>query len=308
MHLAEAVTKTGQIIIQWLASDVNACLNRVLKTKEDYVVASDTDSLMCRFDAIAKMFQSGKPGATVQQTVSALDKFCKEKMEPLIARSLSDIATYFNVADPCLMMVRDVIADKGVFLAKKRYILNVWDAEGVRYNQAMMKVMGLEMIKSSTPAVCRDILKSSISIIINGEQRDLWSYLSDERKKFNKLKFEEVASPRSVNGLEKYAESEKGVPIHVRGALMFNEMLLRTGLDKEYEPIHEGEKIRFCYLRPDNKFGCHVLAASEGCPPEWDVEHWIDYEKQWQKSLIEPLLPIASVIGWTTEFSPTLFD
>lgn len=308
LHLAEAITKTGQIVIQWIANDINAYLNETFKTKEDYIIGSDTDSVFCRMSAVVKMYQAAKPDATKDQIVTALDKFCKAKMEPLIAKSLSRLAEYLNVAIPCLNMVRDAIADKGIFLAKKRYIMNTFDVEGVRYSAPVMKVMGIEAVKSSTPTLCREAIMDVMKLFMNGTQEDVWRYVKTAREKFAAAKFEDVAFPRSVNGLEKYAESEKGVPIHVKGALAFNEMLEKTGLSKEYETIHEGEKIRFCYLLPGNPLRSHVLSCVDGCPPEWRVEKFIDYEKQWEKSLIEPLESILGAAGWSAVRRASLFD
>lgn len=306
--LAEAVTKSGQLIIQWIAKDVNAYLNAAFKTKEDYIIASDTDSIYVRLAAVANRYRESKPAATKDQIVTMLDKFCQTKMEPLIAESLRRLGVYLNVAVPCLTMVRESIADTGIFLAKKRYILNVWDNEGVRYSTPMMKVMGIEAVKSSTPTLCREAIMDVMKLFMNGTQEDVWRYVKTAREKFVTAKFEDVAFPRSVNGLEKYAESEKGVPIHVKGALAFNDMLEKTGLSKEYEAIHEGEKIRFCYLRPSNPFFSHVMAAAEGCPPEWRVESYIDYDKQFEKSLIEPLESILGAAGWSAVQRASLFD
>ena len=307
-HLAEAVTKTGQLIIRWIARDVNALLNTTFKTDEDYIIASDTDSIYVRMSAVVREWEKTHPNATKDDIVTMLDKVCQARVEPTINASLAELATYMHAAIPCLAMVRESIADKGVWTAKKRYILNVFDSEGVRYAQPKLKIMGIEAVKSSTPSICRDMIKEAVKIFMTQSQEDVWSYLEGCRAKFVGAPFEDIAFPRSVNGLKKYAQMDKGIPIHVKGAMAFNAALEEKGLTKEYEPVHEGEKIRFAYLREPNPFHVHVMSAPEGCPPEWDIEKWLDYETMFDKSLVEPLEAILSCAGWSTAKTASLFD
>jgi DNA polymerase elongation subunit (family B) len=308
INLAEAVTKTGQLIIRWVAKDVNAYLNKQFKTNEDYIIASDTDSIYVRMSACARAYQNLYPNDTKEQVVAMLDKFCNQKLQPVINQAFSDLADYMNVVIPCLSMVRESIADKGVWTAKKRYILNVYDSEGVRYKEPKLKIMGIEAVKSSTPAICRDMIKHAMKLFMTGTQEDVWAYIEECRGKFVGAPFEDIAFPRSVNGMKKYSHMDKSVPIHVRGALAFNEALKSFGLEKEYEPVHEGEKIRFSYLKEPNTFHTHVMSAPEGCPPEWNIEKWIDYETMFEKSLVEPLEAILSCAGWSTTHTASLFD
>lgn len=307
-HMAEAVTLTGQLTIRWVARDVNALLNRIFKTKEDYIIASDTDSIYVRMSAVVREWSKTHPDATKDQIVDMLDMICKKRIEPCIAQSLDELASYLNVATPCLSMVRESIADKGVWTAKKRYILNVFDSEGVRYAKPKLKIMGIEAIKSSTPAICRDMITHAMKLFMTGTQQDVWDYIAKSQLEFVGATFEDIAFPRSVNGLKKYSGRDKSVPIHVKGAIAFNEALVRTKLDKEYEPIHEGEKIRFAYLREPNPFHVHVMSAPEGCPPEWNIEKWLDYDTMFEKALVEPLEAILSCAGWTTQKVASLFD
>jgi DNA polymerase elongation subunit (family B) len=283
---------------------VNASLNKSFQTDDDYVIASDTDSIYVKLDRISAKYNN----PDVQKTITVLDKFCDQVLQKVISDTFVEIAEYMNTSTPCLVMKRESIADKGVWTAKKHYLLNVYDNEGVRYAAPKLKVMGIESVKSSTPAVCRETITEVLKLFMNGTQEDVWRYVKEARERFMVAKFEDIASPRSVNGLEKYADSEKGVPIHVRGALCFNRMLEKTGLEKDYEKIHEGEKIRFCYLKESNPFFSHVLSCTDGAPPEWQVEKFIDYQKQFDKSLIEPLEAILGAAGWSAIHKPGLFD
>jgi len=266
--MAEAVTITGQLTIRWIAEDVNRLLNRAFKTDEDYIIASDTDSVYVRMGRVVEAFKKVRPNATTTDIVDMLDKFCTKQIEPALEKSFARLADYLNVAIPCLTMKREVIANKGVWTAKKHYILNVFDNEGVRYDKPKLKMMGIETIKSSTPAICRDMLTESIRLFMNGTQEDVWAHVKKSREQFENADFEDIAFPRSVNGLGKYNARDKGVPIHVRGAIAFNDALKRTGLDKVHDAIHEGEKIKFAYLRLPNRFFSHVLSAPSSYPAE----------------------------------------
>lgn len=303
--MAEAVTLTGQLIIRWVAQAVNDYLNEVLKTqKKDYIIASDTDSIYLNLGPVVERWMSGR---STTRIVGMLDKFCNDKIQEVINQAFDELAAYMNVATPCLSMVRESIADKGVWTAKKRYILNVHDSEGVRYEKPKLKIMGVEAVKSSTPAICRDMITNAMKLFMTGTQEELWDYIAKSRSEFVGASFEDIAFPRSVNGLKKYGSRDKGIPIHVKGAIAFNEALVRFGQEKEYEPVHEGEKIRFAYLREPNPFHVHVISAPEGCPPEWEIEKWVDYDTMFEKSLIEPLEAILSCADWSAERTASLW-
>jgi DNA polymerase elongation subunit (family B) len=194
-----------------------------------------------------------------------------------------------------------------VWTAKKRYMLNVYDTEGVRHTSPKLKMMGIEAVKSSTPAVARTILTRGIELLLRGTQEEVWALVTQERAKFMQAAFDDIAMPRSVNGLGKYSRAEKGIPIHVAGAIAFNRRLEADGLTS-VEPIREGAKIRFAYLREPNPFRCHVLSATYGCPEEWHVEKYLDYDKQFQIAVLDPLNAILNLVGWSAEHHASLFD
>ena len=304
--LAEAVTLTGQLTIRWIARDVNAYLNRILKTNADYVIASDTDSIYVNLGVLVRQ-EDAFTGRTKDQIVTMLDRFCEQRIQQVIDTSLDALAKYLNVAVPCLSMKREVIADKGVWTAKKRYMLNVYDTEGVRHSTPKLKMMGIEAVKSSTPALARQVLTRAIELLLRGNQEEVWTLIDEQRKAFFAAPFDDVAMPRSVNGLKKYRNATKGIPIHVAGALAFNRRIEAEQL-ADIEPIREGAKIRFAYLREPNPFHCHVLSAMYGCPETWQVEKYLDYDRQFQIAVLDPLNAILSLVGWSAEHHATLFD
>ena len=202
-------------------------------------------------------------------------------------------------------MKRENIADRGIWTAKKRYILNVWDSEGVRYEKPKLKVMGIESVKSSTPAPCRQMLKDAFDILMTGTEDELIKFIDDSRKKFKSLPPEDISFPRSVSDVEKYrsvsAIYEKGTPIHCRGALLFNHYIKERKLTNKYSLIQNGEKIKFCYLMKPNPIHENVLSFIQDFPSEIGLDKYVDYDLQFEKSFVEPLKIILDSIGWSVE-------
>jgi DNA polymerase elongation subunit (family B) len=302
---AEAITLSGQTSIRWIENKVNGYLNNLLQTTDtDYVIASDTDSIYINFGPVVSKFLSSKSGekATV---VSLLNKVCEEKLEPFIESSYQELATYVNAYSQKMQMKRENIADRGIWTAKKRYILNVWDSEGVRYSEPKLKIMGIEAVKSSTPAPCRTMIKDALKLMMNGTEDDVIKFIDDARKKFNNLPPEDIAFPRSVSDVKKHKSHStiyaKGSPIHVRGALLYNHYIKEYGLQNKYSEINNGEKIKFIYLKKANPIRENVISFISEFPREIGVDKYIDYELQFNKAFLEPLKTILDAIGWNVE-------
>jgi len=312
---AESITKSGQLSIRWIENKMNEYLNGILKTnKEDYVIAVDTDSMYINFGPfVTKAFKDTEMPSK-DKIVSMLDKFCKQTVEPYIDKCYDELATYVNAYDQKMKMKREAIADKGIFIAKKRYILNVYDNEGVRYAEPKLKMMGVEAVRSSTPKPVREIITKAFNIIMTQTEDDLIDYIAQEKEKFFKLPFEDVSFPRGVKDLEKWFVNAKGngkifklgTPIHVKGALLYNNAIKQKGLESKYEVINSGEKIKFCYLKTPNYLGEHVIATPGKLPKELNLDPLIDYDKQFEKAFLEPIQSIISNIGWKTERYNTL--
>jgi len=304
--VATAITTSGQLSIRWIEKSINIYLNKILKTdKVDYVIASDTDSVYITFDIlVGKVFQSG---ATDDRIVEFLDRLAKEKLEPFIGESYQALAETMNAYDQKMEMSREAIADKGIWTAKKRYILNVHDMEGVRYKEPQLKIMGIEAVKSSTPAPCREKIKQALKIIMSGDEKMLNKFIQDFRDEFMKLPPEDIAYPRSCNGVKKFrGESQlfaKGAPIHVKGAILYNHLVNKQKLDNKYPLIQEGDKIRFLHLRQPNVFQSSAFSFMTEVPKELDIVDKIDYDEQYTKSFVEPLKVITEKMGWLIDSS-----
>ena len=302
---AEAITYSGQVSIQWIMDRMNTYLNKILKSGDvDYVIASDTDSLYINMCPLVDCVFKGRE-KTTEGIVSFLDKICEMELEKYIESSYQELADYVNAYEQKMFMKRECIAERGIWTAKKRYILNVWDSEGVRYEEAKLKIKGIEAIKSSTPAPCRKMLKESFEIMMNGNEDDMIKFIDDCRSKFKKLTPEEISFPRSASDVQKYSSSSdiysKGTPIHVRGALLFNYYIKKEKLNNKYSLIQNGEKIKFIFLKKPNIIHENVISFIQEFPKELNLDKYIDYELQFEKAFLEPLKSILDVIGWSVE-------
>jgi DNA polymerase elongation subunit (family B) len=280
-----------------------------MKTEgKDYIIAIDTDSIYLTLENLVEHTCAGK---TTEQKIKYMDKICEEIFQPFIDTGYKELAQYMNAYSQKMVMKREVLADKAIWTAKKRYIMNVHNSEGVQFAKPKVKVMGLEMVKSSTPAVIRDQLKDSISVILEGDEKKLHKYVTDFKKVFDKMPLADVAFPRGVNGLKQYAGSPiytKGTPIHVRGALLYNHYIKKHDIDKKYAAIRDGDKIKFVYVRTPNPLQEDVIAFSQELPKEFGLEAYIDYDKQFEKVFLDALQIVIEPLGWKTQEESSLED
>ena len=302
---AEAITLSGQVSIQWIMNAVNRYLNKVLKSGDvDYVIASDTDSLYVNMGPLVETVFKGRE-KTTQSVVSFLDKVCQVEFEKYIESSYQELADYVNAYDQKMFMKRECIAERGIWTAKKRYILSVWDSEGVRYEEPKLKIKGIEAIKSSTPAPCRKMLKDSFKILMSGTEDDVIEYIDKCREEFKKLPPEQIAFPKSASDVRKYHSSSTiyayKTPFHIRGALLFNHYIKEKKLTNKYSLINNGEKIKYIYLKTPNIIRENVIAFIQEFPTELGLDKYIDYELQFEKSFIDPLKSVLDAIGWNVE-------
>lgn len=320
---AEAITMSGQLSIRWIADRMNEYLNKLCKTKDvDYIVASDTDSI---YVTVANLVDMVFPDQTdTKKIVAWLDKVCMEKLEPFIDKCYQDLADRMGAFAQKMKMKRECIADKAIWTAKKRYILNVWNQEGVAYDKAKLKMSGIEAVKSSTPQACRDALKEAFGIIMNKDEETLQDYIANFKDTFRTLSFEQIAFPRGVSNVSQYAAKTYkrqpgdrldatqlfvvGTPIHVKGSILYNKLVDDLKVRDKYEQIANGDKIKFAYLKQPNPYRINVISSPGELPSEFGLQRYIDYDLQFSKSYIDPLSIILDSIGWSVEKKSTLDD
>ena len=302
---AEAITLSGQLSIRWIENKMNSYINKILKTKEiDYVIASDTDSIYLNLGPLVETIFEGREKSDTS-ILRFLEKVCDVEFEKYITNSYEELATFVNAYEQKMFMKRENIANKGIWTAKKRYILNVWNSEGVQYDEPKLKMMGIEAVKSSTPAACRVAIKEALQVTMNGNESDLQDYIANFRSKFEMLPPEDIAFPRGCNNIAKFKGTAtvfvKGTPIHVRGALLYNFHVNQKKLHHKYPIIKDGEKVKFLYLRTPNRIGENVVSFFQTLPSEFGLDKSIDYDLQFQKSFLDPLQVILDTIQWQAE-------
>tara|TARA_R100000734_G_C3287801_1_gene80164 strand:- start:10 stop:894 length:885 start_codon:yes stop_codon:yes gene_type:complete len=284
---------------------MNQYLNTLLQTENaDYVIASDTDSIYLNLGPLVDKFFGAKSDDKAK-IVELLDKICEDKFEPYIEKCYQELANYVSAYDQKMQMKRENIADRGIWTAKKRYILNVHNSEGVQYTEPKLKMMGIEAVKSSTPAPCRKMIKDALKLMMSGTEEDVIDFIDKSRKEFKNLPPEDISFPRSASDVVKYKSSSsiyiKGTPIHVRGALLFNHYIKQKKLDNKYSLIQNGEKIKFCYLKKPNIIHENIISFIQEFPKELGIDKYIDYDLQFEKAFLEPLKAILDAIGWNVE-------
>jgi DNA polymerase elongation subunit (family B) len=285
-------------------------LNKICGTQDVvYSFYSDTDSCYITLDPLVKKYYAGKSN---EEIVAILDKICEEKIAPAINRACGLLAEYSNAYDQLIVFKREAIATRGIWVAKKRYALNVYNNEGVQYAEPKLKVMGLEIVRSSTPEVIRQTLKDAVKVAITKDESALQEFIREAKNSYLKRSPSEIAFPRGVNNLAKYTSSTdiytKGTPMHVRGALLFNHYIKDRGLSNRYQPIQEGEKIKFIYLREPNPIKENCIGFVGDFPAELQLTSYVDYDIMWEKSFIEPLNGIIQGLGWKTTPQASLAD
>jgi DNA polymerase elongation subunit (family B) len=312
LRIALAVTSAGQLSIRWIENKLNEYLNNLLKTEIDYVIASDTDSIYLKLGPLVEKVcgSGGKVSMPTNKVIEFMDSACEEKLQPFIDESYKELAEYVHAFDQKMIMKREALADKGIWTAKKRYILNVYNNEGVQYNEPHLKVMGLEMIKSSTPYAVREKMRQLIKLIMVSDESEIQDFISEFRDKFKSLPAEDISFPRGLNGLTDYADSvtlyRKGTPIHVKGAILYNHYLKQLNLTNKYPLIQEGEKLKFTYLRTPNPFKDTVISYPTRLPKEFGLQEYIDYDTQFEKTFLEPIQVILNCLNWKAEKQATL--
>lgn len=305
---AEAITTSGQLSIRWIEKKMNTFMNKLMKTDDnDYVIASDTDSIYINFGPVVEYL--GLSGKTDHEICGLIDKFSEQKIVPYMEQSYGELAEMMSAYKQKMQMKRETIANKAIWKAKKMYIMNALDIEGVVYKDPKLKLQGIEAVRSSTPHVCRDSIMTAIKLVVSRDVGALREYAESFKKEFMSMRFEQVAFPRSVKEIGKWRDSssiyKKGTPIHVKGALIFNDLLKRHGI-KNIQPISDGDKIKFSYLKMPNPIKDTVISVPDFLPDEFELDRYIDRELQFQKTFLDPIRSICDIIGWKLEEVATL--
>jgi DNA polymerase elongation subunit (family B) len=306
-RIAESITLTGQLTIKWIEKELNKFFNDLLKTDNiDYIFMMDTDSCYINFDEFVR--QNSNASMSKNAIVDMIHKFDIEKIQPLMEETYSRLSKKLGAKRQEMVMKREDIADKAIVTGKKRYIMQVLDSEGVRYKEPKIKIKGIECVKSSTPMVCRNMIKDSIKIILNEDEKTVQDYIQECYEKFCKHDIVDISFPRGTTNLEKYMSNtnmyRKATPIHVRSAILYNHFLDEYKLDKKYQKIKSGDKIKFIYLKVPNTIRENIIGFIDVLPDEFNLHNYIDYELQFEKAFVAPVQTILDTSGWSWKYKP----
>ena len=311
--MAEAITTSGQLSIRYAQKSVNDYLNKVLKTQNiDYVVYIDTDSIYVNFGPLVhEVF--GTTDISRKEGEEFLDKICSTKIEQVIEKGYEDLASRMGAYRNAMVMKREKISDKSVFIAKKRYIMNALNSEGVHYEKPKISVTGIESVRSSTPEVCRKKMEQVFEVIMNEGETATQRFIADFKDEFRKLPPEEVGRNSGTDNIDKYRDRstgsyKKGCPMHVRGCILFNNLLSSKKLNKKYESVQSGDKIKFVYLKMPNPLRENIISFPGVLPKELGLNQYVDYDTQFEKVFLSPIESILEAVGWSAEKKDTLDD
>jgi len=308
-RMAEAITSGGRLSIQWVGNDINQNLQKLTKTTDDFVLAQDTDSMYLVLEKIVNVAFEGK-NPSKEKVVDFLDKICEDTIQKMIDKSFIELKDYLNAYEQKMFMKRENIASMGVWTGKKRYFLNVYDSEGVRYKKPEIKITGLEPVRSSVPITARNAMKKCYKIIAEKNQIKLHKFIARIKRNWHKADLNRISFPVGVNGLDKYSDHKtiwsKGTPEHVRACLIYNHLIKENGLDKKYETIKNGNKIRYVYMKEPNPLRTDVIAYEKTLPTELEIRQHIDYRACYEKAFGKPMDDLLSKFGWTSKKTNSL--
>jgi len=306
-RVAEAITLTGQFSDRHLVDAFNLKLNEIMKTGTiDYVIMGDTDSVYVNCQPIVDKFCAG---FNEDQIVSFLDKFGATVLQKVVQESIDEIYESSNGYRKVMNSKREAIASKTLVRKKKNYAMKVHNSEGVTYNPPKMKVLGLEIVRSTTPQWCRKKLKECLQMMFDKPELELRAYYAKLYAEFCTLTVEEIATPKGISDIDKWMGSNglyiKGVPMHVRGSILYN---YHTKPFEKFPALANGDKIKYVYLKKPNPINENVISFGKKLPVELGLHKYIDYEVQFEKAFKEPLKSLTDAAGWNLEDVSTLDD
>ena len=303
VRIAESITISGQFAVRWAEITLNSYMNKVMETTDhDYIIAIDTDSAYLNLESFVNKFFTGDK--TNDEVCAFISEFADKQIKPVLNKSFEYLKKYVEAYEQKLDMKREKIALNMLITGKKRYITNVLNDEGVQYSEPKMKITGIESVRSSTPKVSRKLIEETLKIIMNGTETEVQQYIENSRENFRKMPPEDVAFPRGVSDLDK--DYTTGVPIHVRAARLFNDQIKIHNLENVYTPIRSGDKIKYSYMKLPNPIRENIIGFQTILPREFGLEKYIDYDKQFEKTYVDPIKHVMHAIGWTTEKTNTL--
>lgn len=305
---AEAITSSGQFAIQYNTKAVNKYVEKLCGDPAS-AIYNDTDSISISLQGVIDKMKVNRDNPAY---IDALCKFADTNLNKQTAVACQEIADGLNVFENKLSFKREKVFLSGLYIAKKRYALLVIDEEGVRFGEPKVKVTGLEIKRSDTPFVCREAMKEALSIILTKTEPELQRYVSEFEKKFQTFNPEQIALPTGVKGFSKYSlvdsKFTSGTPIHVKAALIYNEMIKRLNLSNDHQMIMEGGKMRYVKLKVPNPTSKEVCGFIGKIPKEFDLDKYVDYDKMFEDTFAKGTRRMVEAAGWNMKYTESVED
>lgn len=248
-----------------------------------------------------------KANAHNPEVVDWCDRFEQQVIQPIIKDTIKQYSEVLNIFDEDKIGVeREIIADAAVLVAKKKYFARVLDSEGVRYdlNDPYIKIMGLEIAKSSTPKWVKMKLEESIGVILDQDQAGVRAWRDKTRLEFLDQDIEDISMVQGISSLD-YNLGDKGVPQGSKSALSHNAWVMQQGLEDEIPLLQAGEKYKRCYIKEPNRFGAEILSYADSKIPHIIKKDGIyDYSRNFKVQLEQPLERMVSCMGYRIEDVP----
>ena len=297
--IAEGITLTGQLAIQYISKHINIFMNgRFDINDKDCIVMNDTDSAYITLEDFVNTLQE----TDINKITDKINQFCQTELEPFISEKYKELESYLNAMSSRLHMKRESICNRILIIAKKHYVLQIIDNEGVRYTEPKIKAVGIEVARSSTPLVIRNALKKTLDIMLNKDETALQEFIKDFRQEFMNLELNDISFPTGVSDIEKWKDSNDSwisrTPIHVKAAITYNNLLLKHKLNTKYPLIRNGDKIKYIYLKQPNPMRSTAIAFISQLHKEFNIEQYIDRETQLQKTFIDPVKSFTDILNW----------
>lgn len=303
-QMAAAITGNGRYFIQKLANYIEERLQGLLPQEKPYIVYGDTDSVYYHIEPFVERYIKENPGLPIGDYVTWADNFEKKVIQPVIEKTIDDFAYELNAYNKDKIGAeREIIADAAVFTAKKKYYARVRDAEGTRYpdDSPKIKVMGLEIIKSSTPKWSQKYLKEAIPHILDKDESELRSWVKSIKGEFIKADLNDIAAVGGVSRLD-YDLVKDTVPIGSRAAIRHNMYIEEHNLTNMFTPIQGGDKCKRIFLQEPNPFHSNIIAfTSDSFTKEIEKCNCVDYDTQFEKNFMKPLYLMVEPMNYDLE-------
>lgn len=307
IRIAEAITKSGQLAIKRIAKRLNEYFRNLTESDLDFIIGGDTDSIFLNIGPVVDLNFSSDEQKDTHKIVDFIDEYFKNTIESFIDECYNELAQEMNCVENKMHMKREKIAEVGIYTAKKRYAILVWDEEGIRYKEPKLAIAGLETQRSSTPKIAKKKLREGILICLKQDEKDIQSFISQFKKDFIGKTFHinDIAGSSTANNVDKYyvslnEETKKGTPFHIKGVVLHNNLIQKMNLSTKVQKIANGDKIKVLRLSEPNQYQSSVFSYIDTIPPEFNFDYdIIDYREQFEAIFGKPMRTIVETCGWT---------